>query len=119
MKTKLKRLYFISAILFLALLISSLLLKLFEKPFNGEDWRNHPKDRHEMVDNLIQSQLLIGNTKDEVIKKLGEPLQLVNSDKKGFIYSIGEVPSFFNFKNDRLLIFFENDKVVKVSLATE
>lgn len=119
MKTKLKRPYFIDAILFLALLISSLLLRLFEKPFNSEDWRNHPEDRHEMVDNLIQSQLLIGNTKDEVIRRLGEPLQIVNSDKNGLIYSIGEVPSFFNFKNDRLLIFFENDKVVKVSLATE
>jgi len=119
MKTKLKRLYVISAILFLAFLISTLLFQLFEKPFNTQDWKNHPNDRHEMVTDLIESKILLSSTDRDILNVLGEPNRRIDAQTSAFVYNLGKIPSFFESKENQLLIIFQNGEVIKVSLVTK
>ena len=104
---------------FVAFIISSSLIWLFEERFNKEQWRSNPQQRYKMVDDLIDSQLLINKSKDEVVLLLGEPYSSSAIEKDIFIYRIGKQPSFFESKKEHLLIIFENQKVDEVTLAVE
>ena len=119
MRLKLKRIHKIGLFFLTVLIISWSLLKLFEVPFDKELWRNNPTERYEMVDDLIESQLLISKTKDEVRMLLGDPYSSSNIQKDIFIYKLGDQPSFFKSRREHLLIIFVKQKVVKVTLAQE
>ena len=92
---------------------------LFEERFDKNEWRNSSSKRHQMVDDVIESQMLLGKTKDEVIFLLGEPNSSISEEKDFFLYLLGNPPSFFQPKREQLLIVFEDEKVFKVSLAIE
>ncbi|WP_299366104.1 hypothetical protein [Winogradskyella sp.] len=103
----------------LVFLISHGLLWLFEERFDKTRWASDPLHRYEMVDDLIESQLLMQKPKPEVIAILGEPSSSSNTEKDMFIYKIGDPPSFFNSRKEHLLIIFVNQKVDEVTLAFE
>ncbi|WP_299127494.1 hypothetical protein [uncultured Winogradskyella sp.] len=104
---------------FLAFVISSSLIWLFEERFNKEQWSNQPALRYKMVDDIIESQRFIKKSKDEVIYLLGQPTLKSNTEKDIFIYNIGKQPSFITSHKEHLLIVFKNEKVTEVTLATE
>lgn len=105
---------------FLAAVITAfILINLLEKPFDAQKWQTEPLQRYEMVDDLIESQILIGKPKHEVFEILGQPDSQSNSSKDAFIYNIGNPPSFFSSQKEYLLIVFENQQVEKVTLAVE
>ena len=116
---KLKRNDKIGLFFFIAFIIGMSLTYLFEERFNETQWKTNPMQRHKMVDDLIESQLLIEKTKNEVITILGEPNLSSNTDKDLFIYKIGNPPSFFDSRKEHLLIVFEDQNVEKVTLAYE
>lgn len=117
--SKLKRREKIGLFLLVAFVLSISLIWLFEKRFDKDDWKNEPLSRYQMVDNLIESQLLIDKTKVEVLELLGRPSSSVSQEKDAFLYKIGTEPSFFESSPDQLLIVFEDDKVAKVTLAID
>ncbi len=105
---------------FLAVFVISYgLLWLFEKRFDKTQWESDPMHRYQMVDDLIESQLLMRKSKPEVIAILGEPTSSSNEEKDIFVYNIGDPPSFFNSRKEHLLIIFVNQKVDEVTLAYE
>lgn len=116
---KLKRNDIIGLSFFVAFVISTSLIYLFEERFDKESWLKQPTERHEMVDDLIESQVLLDKTKDEVIELLGFPDFRISQEKDCFLYKLGITPSFFQSKPEQLLIVFEDEKVFKVSLAIE
>ncbi|MBC2844307.1 hypothetical protein [Winogradskyella flava] len=116
---KLKRLDKIGLFFFLAFIVSMSLIWLFEERFSTEQWLENPAQRYKMVDDLIESQILIGKTKDEVAGVLGQPNLRSPEERDAFAYSIGEHPSFFESKREMLVITFVNQKVDEVTLATE
>lgn len=116
---KLKRIDKIGLFFFVALIISTFLIYLFEERFDKNQWRSDPLRRYQMVDDIIESQLLIGKTKDEVIFLLGEPNSSISGKRDVFLYRLGNPPSFFESKKEQLLIAFENEKVMKVATALE
>ncbi|WP_353779180.1 hypothetical protein [Winogradskyella sp. 3972H.M.0a.05] len=118
MQLRLNRYGKIGLFLVASIIISIALLRLFEKRFDTEDWKRLPTERYKMVDNLIEQQLLIGKTKEEAIKLLGKPNATISSASV-FLYEIGTVPSFFKSKTEQLLIVFEDEKAIKVTLADE
>lgn len=119
MRLKLKRNDKIGLFFFVAFIISSSLLWLFEERFSKGQWRSQPTTRYKMVDDIIESQLLIGKTKDEVIVLLGKPNTSSTNQQDVFVYRIGKSPSFFESKREQLLIVFENQLVTKVTTAIE
>lgn len=119
MRLQIKRNDKIGLFFFVAFIISMSLIWLFEERFDKERWRSEPATRYKMVDDVIESQLLMGKTKDEVIVLLGKPNSSSTIEKDLFLYRLGQQPSFFEAKREQLLIVFENQKVIKVTIVQE
>lgn len=79
--------------------------------FNKEEWISNQDERFKLSEDLIESKILIGKTKQEVIQLLGEDY---SSHNNHITYDLGFVPGFFNIDPDVLDIYFEKGKVVKV-----
>lgn len=116
---KLKRFDKVLLVFFLAIAIGTSLIYLFEERFNAEEWKSSPTQRYKMVDNLIESQLLIGKSKDQVIVMLGHPNLTSDNENEVYAYSLGVPPSFFNSKREKLLVIFNKDLVKEVTLAID
>lgn len=104
----------IGLILFSAFVISTSLFYLFEERFNEDQWRHKYASRYKMADNIIDSELFINKTQDEVLNKLGEPDEYNPEGNAYFIYYLGIKPSFFKSKHTQLKLTFENNRVIKV-----
>ncbi len=79
--------------------------------FSKEQWRSNRQKRYEISENLIESKLLIGKTKPEVRKILGET---ENDESNKWFYYLGLKPGFANIDPDVLVIKFKDGKVIKV-----
>lgn len=116
---QLKRIGKIGLFFLVALVLAFILVNTLEKPFDAKVWQAEPLQRYEMADDIIESQILSGKTKREIIEILGQPDSKSNAEKEGFIYKIGDPPSFFSSQKEYLLIIFKNEHVEKVTLAVE
>ena len=119
MRLRLKRNDQIGLFFFVAFILSSSLIWFFEERFDKDIWRIERATRYKLVDDIIKNQLLIGKTKDEVVGLLGEPTSKVNLEQESFIYRLGRPPSFFEPKEELLLIIFINQKVIEVTQLQE
>ena len=86
-------------------------------PFNQQEWSKNTEERYKMSSDLIKSGILIGKTRAEVIELLGEDFDTYD-DENHIIYYLGHVPGLISIDPDILEIFFEDEKVVKVSQRT-
>ena len=118
MALKLKRNDIIGLFFFTAFVISTSLIYQFEERFDQERWRSQPAMRYKMADDIIEKQLLIGKSKDEVILLLGQPTSSF-IEKNLFFYRIGKPPSFSDSKAVQLLILFDKNLVIKVTEKEE
>ena len=80
--------------------------------FDKNEWHNNIEQRYYMSENIIQSKMLIGMTKKQVIDLLGKDYYEYNENSYG--YYIGMVPGIFKIDADVLDVYFENDVVIKV-----
>jgi len=109
----------IGAFFFVAFIISMSLIWLFEERFDKDRWRSEPLTRYKMVNGIINQDLLIGKTKDEVIVLLGKPNSSIFEEKDLFFYRLGKQPSFFEAKREQLLIVFKHQEVIEVAIVPE
>jgi nitrogen fixation-related uncharacterized protein len=98
----------------IAIIISVFLISVNEQQFNQTDWRNNPTERYKMSKDIIESKFLVGKSKQDVILLLGEPKVSNFEGKDHSIYSLGKAPSFFESKDENLVVIYENDSVSKV-----
>ncbi|MDT0558608.1 hypothetical protein RM697_08120 [Ichthyenterobacterium sp. W332] len=119
MLLKLKRGDKIGIFFFVAFVISTSLIYLFEEQFVSYKWKTEQSRRYKMVDDLIESQTLIGLSKQEVLVLLGQPNTTILNKKDAFVYNIGKQPSFVETKREHLLVIFINNHVDDVTLAFE
>ena len=82
-----------------------------ERQFDPVRWKDLPEKRFELSKNIIDSNLLVGKTKNQVEKLLGKPM---NFDINEWTYEIGFVPLLGNIDTDILIIVFKNGVVTKV-----
>ncbi|WP_299116286.1 hypothetical protein [uncultured Winogradskyella sp.] len=119
---KLKLIRIIKVIVFLLVVVvsSKLLISIFDERFDKAKWHNKPLERYQMVHDIIESRLLIGKTKGDIISLLGQPNSVVSKPKRGFVYKLGTEPSFFNTEEEvKMLVIFQNEKVSKVTEAID
>ena len=83
------------------------------KEFSQKGWTDNPSKRYEMTEDIIENNLLIGKTKDEILHLLGSDKFEYNEDHWG--YDAGFVPGFLNIDPDVLDVYFKNNIVVKVA----
>ncbi len=84
-----------------------------EKEFDQDKWSSDPDERYEMTKDIIESKMLEGMTKEEIINLLGNDDFNYNEDH--WAYGIGFVPGLFNIDPSVLNVHFENNKVVLVT----
>lgn len=91
-----------------------------QKYFDSEAWIEKPALRYEMIDNTIASDTLIGLSKTEIEKQLGNYEWLSWDDKKEshdnnkWNYALGIEPGAFNGEKECVELIFTNDKVSEV-----
>lgn len=96
-----------------------------QKYFSSELWKEKPALRYELSDDMITSELLIGQSKSEVVTLLGPYEWLTWDDKKKdhdtnrWNYSLGIEPGALNTQKECVEITFDNDKVVALNLYKE
>ena len=80
--------------------------------FDKNLWDQKIEERYKMSQDIIDNNLLIGKSKEEVIELLGNDF---STYKENIIeYYLGFVPGFINIDPDCLFIYFEDNKVIKV-----
>jgi hypothetical protein len=83
------------------------------KEFDQQKWLTEKDKRYELSEDIIETNLLIGKTHEEVRQLLGDESN--NNQSNDWIYFLGWPPSVFgNDAPEALRIEFEDDKVVKV-----
>jgi hypothetical protein len=119
MRLQLKRNDKIGLLFFVAFVLATSLIYQFEERFDQDQWRSKRAVRYKLADDIIESQLLIGKTKDEVIALLGKPDSILNLNQESFLYDMGIPPSFLEPKMELLLIVFVSQKVAEVMRMQE
>lgn len=109
-----KKIGIIIGVLVLATVISYFLLDANEKQFDQDIWNTNPLTRYKMSKDIIESNMLIGKTKDEVIMLLGLAEESSLQGKEHVIYALGKPPSFFEEEAAKLVVIFENSLATKV-----
>lgn len=80
--------------------------------FDAAKWAVDKEKRYEYTNDIINSRLLIGKTKEEVVSLLGNETH--DTSNNIWYYYVGSVPAVGSTEPDYLVIEFENDKAVKV-----
>ena len=80
--------------------------------FDKQTWKSNPEERYKMSEDIIESEILIGKTKQEIVELLGN--DFYSYSENHIAYGVGFVPGLFNIDPDVLDIYFENEKVTKV-----
>ncbi len=80
------------------------------RDFNRDDWINNKDERYELSNNIINSKLLIGKTKPDVEKLLGDEGN--KQESNDWFYDLGFTPG--SIDPDSMEIKFEKGKVESV-----
>jgi hypothetical protein len=81
--------------------------------FDQNEWKSNIEERYKMSEDIIESEMLIGKNRDEVINILGNNYSTNNENRLS--YELGFVPGLFNIDPDYLDIKFENEIVISVN----
>ena len=80
--------------------------------FDKNEWNSNIEERFKMSENIIESEILIGKTREEVIQMLGN--DFITNNESEITYELGNVPGLFNIDPDYLDIKLKNGKVISV-----
>ena len=81
--------------------------------FNKTSWQTNKGERYEISNNIIDSKMLIGKSKKEVIQIMGDEGNMDTSDD--WSYNIGTIPKIGNIDPSNLNITFKDGKVIEVT----
>ena len=87
-----------------------------QKAFSSDEWKSNPEVRLSMVDDLKNSGVLKGKTKDQVIKLLGSDCKHCESESNSWMYYVDLRKGITNPNLTILDITFENNRVFECSL---
>jgi len=96
-----------------------------QKYFNSQAWVEKPALRYEMIDNIMESDTLIGLSKSKVKGLLGKYEWLSWDDSKKmhdenkWNYGMGILPGAFNDQKEALLLLFKDDKLISLETYQE
>ncbi len=82
-----------------------------KREFNRNEWFADKENRYELSHNIIESEILLGKTKVEIIQLLGDENDVENNHWE---YYLGFIPSIGGIDPDVLDVYFQDGKVVKV-----
>jgi len=96
----------------LAILIFSIIEYYPNRDFDKGRWLNDRETRYELSKNIIESKMLIGKTKTEIRRLLGDESNKDDVDQ--WQYYLGFKPEILDIDPSTLIIDFKNDRVINV-----
>jgi len=103
--------------LFLAIVGSSLFVQCDQdQKFDKEIWKNEPEQRYKQVNDLINSKILLGKSKQEVRVLLTNDCKYCDDTNNSWMYYLGEGNDNKDFRWEVLDVEFKNDKVFNISI---
>jgi hypothetical protein len=102
-----------------ALGIALVLVSTLESSFDEKQWKEDPLNRYKMSKDIVESRMLIGKNTQEVSQLLGMSDASTNKGKPQWLYRLGKSPSFFESKEELLVVIFTDSLVTKVVLTEE
>jgi len=88
-----------------------------DRKFDSEGWKQRKDERYEYSKDIIESKILIGKSKDQIRKLLGDENNPDSTNTWG--YNLGFKPEIANIDADWLDIEFKNGRVINVSQHQE
>lgn len=91
-----------------------------EIKFNSTEWTENKSERHHMKKDLIESEILIGKSKSEIVEILGIPENKIKVELdtiKNWNYYMGSEGHGMGWKFHSLDLYFEKGSVESVELA--
>lgn len=89
-----------------------------DQEFDAERWRNKPRKRYELTNNLVESKRLVGQTRTDVLRQLGPPeFSPATGDTVG--WNAGIPPRFIVGCQQHFVAYFRNDRCVRVEAFCE
>lgn len=107
----------IGLILFMSFVVSTSLHYFFENRFSETRWKESTMRRYQMLDDIIDRELFINDTKSEIINQLGQPNEFYTEEADLFNYYIGNRARFSNNQIKQLTLIFKNNRVHKVTVT--
>lgn len=80
--------------------------------FDKLQWDTNTEERYKMSEDIIESKMLLGKTKPEIVTLLGD--EYYSYSENHIAYTLGFVPGLITIDPDVLDIYFENGVVTKV-----
>ncbi len=96
-----------------------------QKRFSAENWQEKPALRYELSDDLIDSKILIGKSKNNIDSQLGAAEwlsfndSLKSHDSNKWNYGLGIEPGAFNEHKECMALIFKNDTLSSISQYQE
>ena len=88
-----------------------------DRVFDRDWWLNNSNKRYEMAGDIINSGMLLGKTKQEVVSLLGSDyVDSGNNDVPSIGYDLGFSSEAMNLPDKMLNIEFDGNKVINVSV---
>ncbi|UNL86825.1 hypothetical protein [Priestia koreensis] len=86
---------------------------LLPDKFDQDRWNNHPEERVDMVDNLLEEVTLKGKTKSEITTLLGKQDPKAYFKKPtNLVYYLGDERGIFSIDSEWLIISFSDKGIV-------
>lgn len=87
-----------------------------EQKFDKEIWKNEPEQRYKQVDDLINSKILLGKSKQEIKVLLTNDCKYCDENSDSWMYYLGEGHDDKDFKWEVLDVEFKNEIVFNISV---
>lgn len=104
----------VGLIFFLAFVLGTIFTHDFNMSFSQELWKEEPSKRYKLADVIIDSEICIGKTGEEIKALLGQPGDSDLEQNAFFSYYLGNRPTFSGGEKAYLILHFENGRVIKV-----
>ena len=104
----------VGLIFFSAFVLATIFTHEFNTSFNEELWTQEPAKRYKLADIIIDSEMCIGKTGEEIKLLLGRPGDYDSEQKVFFSYYLGNRPTFSGGEDAYLILHFEKGRVAQV-----
>ena len=102
-----------------ALGLALVLMTALESSFDEKLWKEDPLNRYKMSKDLVESGMLVGKSRQEVLQLLGMSDASTYNGKPHLLYKMGKSPSFFDSQEEVLVVIFRDSLVTNVVLTDE
>jgi len=92
----------------------------YDHTFSTNRWIEYPRERVNMVDNMLEKHNLVGQSNEQVIELLGnETENPYFKEVDNYVYYMGDERGLISIDSEWLVITFDNNVVIDVKIMRD